>query len=129
MERKYLDLEFIKPIPRDVRKIVRSMVAIVNITFPVLDYISVKVTPSYVVGDEESGYGFAAFQVCDGKIEIFLAGHPLPDITYKEWLDCLKESLCHELAHYEQYRDKKPLQERGVRVRARSLLRSLGWRD
>jgi hypothetical protein len=33
----------------------------------------------------------------------------------------LLEILCHEWAHYEQHRDGRRIQERGVAVRARSL--------
>lgn len=40
-------------------------------------------------------------------------------------------TFLHEFAHYEQWRDGRTLQERGVNVRARSLLRSIekGGRD
>jgi len=33
------------------------------------------------------------------------------------------ETLCHEIAHYEQWRDGRKLQERGVAVRTRTLYR------
>jgi len=36
------------------------------------------------------------------------------------------ETLAHELAHYEQFRDGRPLQERGVGVRAKSLMKQCG---
>jgi hypothetical protein len=37
-------------------------------------------------------------------------------------------NLCHEVAHYEQWRDGRPLTERGVNVRARTLVRLIAAR-
>lgn len=120
-------VEFIKPIPRETRKHILAMVEMVRSEFDVQDDMLIRVTPSYVVGDGKDGYGFAAFVVNKGDVKIYLAGHQVPDMTYSEWLEVLMESLCHELAHYEQYRDGKEIQERGVAVRTKSIMRRLGW--
>lgn len=39
--------------------------------------------------------------------------------------DMLPIILAHELAHYEQFRDRRKMTERGVNVRARSLLKMI----
>lgn len=36
-------------------------------------------------------------------------------------------TFLHEFAHYEQFRDGRPLTERGVNVRANNLMRQLGF--
>lgn len=56
-------------------------------------------------------------------LQIVLAGHPSPDEDITEWLDGLRDTMCHEWAHYEQYLRQKPVQERGVKVRTRNLIR------
>lgn len=61
-----------------------------------------------------------------GSPAIYLAGEMPEDygMTRQEWWDReLPETVAHEWAHYEQYRDGREVQERGVAVRARSLLR------
>ena len=35
----------------------------------------------------------------------------------------VESTFAHEVAHYEQWRDGKPVQERGIEVRARTLLK------
>lgn len=40
----------------------------------------------------------------------------------RDWL-CVVETLFHELVHYEQWRDGRPVNERGVVVRSHSLTR------
>lgn len=43
--------------------------------------------------------------------------------SYRDAVEAINDTLCHEWVHYEQYRDKKPVIERGVSVRARNLLK------
>lgn len=46
--------------------------------------------------------------------------------TRAEAIAAVLTNFLHEWAHYEQYRDGKPIQERGVNVRAKSLAKKLG---
>ena len=41
---------------------------------------------------------------------------------------CVGHTILHELAHYEQWRDRRPMVERGVNVRARNLYRLIDAR-
>lgn len=71
-------------------------------------------------------YGFGAFVVTRGKPEIWLAGQkPEKSITDDEHRQMTIETFAHELAHYEQWRDGLKLQERGVAVRAKRIVRAL----
>lgn len=77
------------------------------------------------VGDEEK-VGFGAFVVFDdGRLAIYVVGeNPLPEeIEPDEWAGWIRENFFHEYAHYEQYRDGRPLVEEGVPERAAELAR------
>lgn len=75
-----------------------------------------------------TGYGFGVFQVHRNKCEIFIAGSLLDEhdkpLEQAENAEQVLQSLAHELAHYEQWRDGRNLTERGVAVRARGILRA-----
>lgn len=94
--------------------------------------VKIHVVPSRVVGDQPPfgrlhGVGFGAFAIRRGKPSIWIAGIRQEGcITDDEHREMLLRVLCHELAHYEQWRDGKRLQERGVGVRARSLMKKIG---
>lgn len=44
------------------------------------------------------------------------------ELAGKATADSLKETLCHEVAHYEQWRDKRDVNERGIEKRTEELL-------
>lgn len=129
-EIRMLKAQFIVPIPKKkTRQHVAKLVALVNKGFDFKHSITLIVVPAQVVGDPKNGEpcGFGAFDYRDEKdLKIWLAGHQLPDLEYDEWLEALTSNLAHELAHYEQYRDGKTIQERGVEVRAKRLVERLG---
>ena len=122
---KGLILYFISPIRRDVRKAVQHYVRALGGVVRIEYALKVFVVPSAVITDAEGNYGFGAFYVNKGVI--IIAGQQMPGVTRTEWLTKrLPVIICHELAHYEQFRDQRPIQERGIKVRVRSLLRGAG---
>lgn len=124
-----IKLEFIKSIPYQTKRHIRVMVDMVKGHIKLNHPLTVRVVPAQVIGTQEVGFGFGLFEYDKkGKdLTIMLSGHQLPDLQYDEWIEMIMEALCHELAHYEQFRDGKKVQERGVRVRARNLMKKAGW--
>lgn len=71
-------------------------------------------------------FGFGAFVIKRGKPEIWLAGQkPERSVTNQEHAEMIVATFAHELAHYEQWRDGLPLQERGVAIRAKRIIKAL----
>jgi predicted SprT family Zn-dependent metalloprotease len=50
-------------------------------------------------------------------------------VRNREWPAFLTEIIAHELAHYEQFRDGRKLQERGIAVRTRTLVQEIRTRS
>ena len=99
---------------RSIRKLASKMAALTEIRHPL---------PVFVVANErlqDAARPFGVFWFCDsdstGRIELAGLG-PLAEVL---------DTFAHELAHYEQWRDGRPVIERGVKVRAKSLLRLSG---
>jgi len=90
--------------------------------------VRVMVVPAPVIEGEPGKFGFGCFVpgAPNKKFDcqIVLAGD-LDEVGLKvsEQHEFIEETLAHELAHYEQWRDGKPLQERGVRVRGKNIER------
>jgi hypothetical protein len=94
--------------------------------------IIVHVVPGAVLEEiGGDGLGFGAFLVIHGEPHIVLASGLSWWIRQKkipraEMIGQLLRTFVHELVHYEQWRDGRWVQERGVRVRTRALCRKLG---
>jgi hypothetical protein len=116
-----LRLRFIGKMKAGVRDAMRRLIAAASEVTEIRHPLKVSVTPSITVQGPSGGVGFGCFGTCDGKPEIWMGGRP-PTKWVAAWL---RDVLAHELAHYEQYRDGKPLSERGVAVRTRTLSKRL----
>lgn len=122
---------FIGEIRPDVRAVVERMVRAAEKVTPIRHPLTVHVAPAPAVRGGDDGIGFGFTQVDTrtpgAPVHIALAGEP-PDgcESPEDIADFLESTFAHELAHYEQHRDGKPLQERGVEVRARNLRRLMG---
>jgi len=111
----------------DALTVVRSLAISLDAVSPATHDIEITVVPAPVVTDGD-GFGFAAFYIDDGRPKMCIAGEKVDEITRDDWLaDMLPSDVAHEWAHYEQWRDGRPVQERGVAVRARTLLRRAAW--
>lgn len=107
--------EFIKPIPWTIRRITKQYFEVLDDLSPVLHPMVVWVVPypSFFAHDGDECLGQFLWSNRDKNVVIILAG--------KQPIEEYVDTLCHEIAHYEQYRDGKEIQEAGVRVRARTL--------
>jgi hypothetical protein len=79
-----------------------------------------------------AGTGFACFDphrvtmtVCAGMVRLLMTEH---SYSRRDADAAFVETLCHEWAHYEQFRNAKRLQERGIGVRARALMAAIDAR-
>jgi len=125
-----ITINFIGEIRPEVRAVVERMVRAAERVTPIRHAITVHIAPAPAIRAGDSGeVGFGYTQVDTrtpgAPVHIALAGDgpPLHEDDPVAVEDFLLSTFCHELAHYEQHRDGKPLQERGVEVRARNLRR------
>jgi hypothetical protein len=119
-------------VPRWVRRETQRVLEGLRVLSPATTPVHVDVVPAPSVADGQGGYGFGATVIGISKtpVRIYIAGqlgavkgdHRLSQRTIRRYLG---ETICHEWAHYEQFRDGRPVIERGVRVRAASLYRRL----
>ena len=93
--------------------------------------IPIHAVASEAVTDQCGGFGFGCMVLHEQvPIAIYVAAMPPREAgkTRAERREFVLHTLAHELAHYEQWRDGNPLQERGVNVRARTIRREvLAW--
>lgn len=115
-----------RPFDRVARRVLTAVADAVPAVVRLDHIVRMFVVPARTVSDGRGGCGFAAFRVIRSQPEIWIAGQRcdrrVSDAVHAR---TLIESLAHELAHYEQWRDGKVLRERGVNVRARTISRRL----
>lgn len=121
-------VEFIRPIDRTVRALAAKAFGWYSVNFDVPHHVRVLVVPAPCIVDRNHGSGFGVFStrtitVRDRRVRpmIGIAGHCPQGCEYEDWLQTLPETIFHEIAHYEQFRDGRKLQERGVAKRALAL--------
>jgi hypothetical protein len=123
-----------RSVPTYVRKeIVKAVGALCRVS-PPRHRIAIEIVPHPCIKYEDGGktkHGFGVFANTNPPT-ICVAGG-LAKTCIKEYGDSREHAiravvtvLCHEWAHYEQHRDGKPIVERGVAVRTRTLLRLIG---
>jgi len=110
-------------VAREAQRFAAKVAHVVRIEHPLM----VEVVPAEVLTDGHKGYGFGLFYFDKLSIpSIALAGDLRSIVTEcgkSEALGHLRQTFAHELAHYEQWRDGRKVQERGVEVRARNIVR------
>lgn len=123
-------------IPARTRHHVGRLVAWLRETQRVEDGLIVALRPEPAV-EGGGGIGFASISLprvtvdrAPGRFIWMPVGCGFVEVAVEEWgeteaeaLNGLLHNILHEFAHYEQYRDGREVQERGVNVRATSLLR------
>jgi hypothetical protein len=112
-------LSFKRGVSREVRKALREFFRNVQGVVRFEHDLPVIVIPSDVVSVERNA-SYGGFGFYDNKPQIILGGTVSEKNTLAEILD----SAAHEIGHYEQFRDGRELTERGVKVRARGILKS-----
>lgn len=124
-------VRFMPRVAADIRAEVRRLVAGFRQVSRVAHHVSVLVVPHPSLTTVGGGFGFG---VCSVK-----RGHPvrigvaagLARICQRHGdprrraIEAVGHTLLHELAHYEQFRDRRPFVERGVNVRASGLYRQI----
>lgn len=121
-------------IAKDVRSALEKAWANLNPHFPMTRRIRVLLCPAYTVQAPDGGIGFACFMPMPKYALIAVATWPLtrerrggPVVqSRRDGIRCIVESFCHELGHYEQMRDGKPLTERGIAARTKRLAKLAG---
>lgn len=120
-------LKFIGRIPKANRMAMARLARDAATVTPIRHRLFVYVAPAAAVESGETGQvGFGVLCISClrrdqtvTKPEIWIAGKP----PTKRPESFLRHIFAHELAHYEQYRDGKPLTERGVAVRTKTLVK------
>ena len=138
MKEPGITLLFRGRVSRDIRAELRRLAEAIPAVSPPRHRIQVNVVPNPCVGGPEDGYGFGACltpgaagaTVKGFDVGIYVAAG-LAEICQQhgdsraEAVGMVAHTFLHEYAHYEQFRDGRPVQERGVNVRARTLARRL----
>lgn len=110
-------IEYVKPLPRSVRRITGEYFEILHEISPVINPLPIYVLPlEYLVYEHPECLG--RFQWDYFTCHIELAGKQTD-------MEAYKDTICHEFAHYEQWRDSWIIGERGVAVRGRNLMRQV----
>lgn len=117
-----------KPRARDV-KLARDFLRRLEGVTEIQHYVRVRLVPVAVVYVDGCERGFGVFVNFPRRLPIIYIGTGYRELkkhvgmTEDEFEEHLRHNLAHEVAHYEQWRDGKKLQERGVNVRATNLVR------
>lgn len=119
---------FLDGVPAATQELLEAATPIICQTVRFEHFVTIVVCPAPVVSDDGFAYGFGAFNKSRRQPEIWMGGDYSTLIEQgmmkpSEAGCCFISTLLHELAHYEQARDKKKVQEKGVAVRTRTLCR------
>lgn len=107
-------IEYVKPLSRDIRRITKDYFEILHEISPVTTRLSIFVLPlEYLIYEHPHCLGRFQWDLFMCQIE--LAGK-------QDDLEAYKDTICHEFVHYEQWRDGYDVNERGVKIRAKSLV-------
>jgi len=123
-----LRLQIRRGVNREVRRGIERAVAHLSSVFDLRHTIAVVVVPASVLGGPNGEHAIGAWD--ERRKRIWLAGKPpspkdfdMPEgpLSNKEWVWTLREILCHELAHYEQWRDGREYSEEEADARAAAV--------
>lgn len=106
---------FTKQFKQGVYRFVDRLVEVTDIPMEV----TLKMIPAMLLPDGHSGFALGHCYHTETPIVIHIAAH------VEGQLASLYDTIAHEIAHVEQVRDGKPVTERGVKVRARNLVRKV----
>jgi hypothetical protein len=106
-----------------IRRFLKSVAGVTEIRH----WLPVSLVPAPTLQAPDGALGFAVFVVDPKGARILVAGeNPFEDCPEREFIESTLHNVAHEIAHYEQWRDGRKVQERGVNLRATNLLRKAG---
>lgn len=79
--------------------------------------VVMKIVPAMLLPNGHKGWAYGLCHYEEDPIVIHIAAHVDGDSSV------LMDTICHEIVHVEQIRDGRAITERGVKVRARNLVR------
>lgn len=110
-------IEFVAPLSWEIRHVTQDYFEALNEICPVTTPLPVYVLPlKYLVYEDPKCLGRFEWDYISCHIE--LAGKQTDIEGYKD-------TICHEFAHYLQWTGDVEVQERGVKVRARNLMKKV----
>jgi hypothetical protein len=110
-----------RPFNRVANRVFSNIVPLIPAVVDIRHRLNFFTVPAQTVSHGK-GVGFAAFHIVRRVPEIVIADQkPERGMSDNDHAMFLIEHAAHELAHYEQWRDGRKLQERGVEVRARTI--------
>ena len=117
-------------VSRRAEHIARQTIGHLQAISPARHTVRVRVSAAHAVTSEtgaanEVGVSFGVFTIQTREIRLAagMVRHLMREhkLTRTEAESAFMEVVCHEWAHYEQFRDGRPVVERGVGARARVL--------
>jgi hypothetical protein len=123
-----LHLRVIDGVPGYVAREAERFAGLVQLVVKVEHGVLVKVIPAQRVVDENGDPQLGLYYLETAQPTIALAGDLRKEVVEygkTNALEMFRDTFAHELAHYEQWRDGRPVQERGVNVRARNIVRKV----
>src|SRR5688572_7071111 len=108
-------LSFKRGVSREVRKALREFFRNVQEVVRFEHELPVIVLPTSVIGIDRKACD-GGFCIWGGQPRLVIGGEV--DHEHDYTLAAILDTAAHELAHYEQFRDGRKLDERGVKVRA-----------
>lgn len=131
-----LRLRFYPGVDHELRSFLLDFTRWLRRRIPFRDPVLVTVVPQATVMGLDGAPGWAVFLIPGpdhqrgDQVRIFLAGGKLGVLEgryrmgRRSALAMLAEDLAHEVVHYEQWRDRRTISERGVNRRAEALVRA-----
>lgn len=119
-------------IPSDVRQEARRLVRWLRRSQRIEHGVILYLRPEFGIVDPRGGGGFACLEQPlsrDEKFVWIMAGAGMVEYfqeygdTRQEAIDGFLHIILHEFVHYEQWRDNRPLTERGVNLRSANMLK------
>lgn len=112
-------------LPLKSRRLLRRMFTpIRNAVGKVRNELSITFVPATRLEAHNGSYGFGVFIWTNPKrLRIIVAAHHSRSFmpTDLDYICIMAQTVAHEIVHYHQWRDGRPIVERGVEMRSRRL--------
>ena len=124
-----MKIKIYSKVGKDVSKLFLKTIRALQKVSPSIKGLNIILAPETCVGVADgSKRGFGVFFVRGKYIGIAIGGKysndMKKDISRKDWIKSIPETIAHEWAHMEQWRDKRPLNHKGIDKRVKELLKA-----